>query len=549
MAGKREASSKSLGADEVIKKAKMESSNNREWNMDSSEELYFSDDEDEDGGSASENCDFPSSGSSEVDDSDVRPDIQILTVAELEKQMKNVVLQIQQKLCVSPSDALLLLNHFGWDTQKLLEMYYEEKRDEYFKKHGLPWNSEEVEDGSGDAKPRAVVRKGQEIECRICFLSFKIDESFEHPRCGHCFCSDCSYQYINTRISENGLQSSIQCPESKCNVLLKEDYIKNVMKADLEAVKRYDRLLINDYVTRNRHLEFCPGERCDAIWKLEADGVPWNFKEVGCNCKETFCFSCNKTWHFPLSCKLHQLWMKRLSDESENSSWIVANTKPCPKCTSSIQKNGGCNHMTCRKCHHQFCWLCLTAWNDHRDFYNCSRQPDAATNEAQAAARNHLQRFMFANERFLGHGHSYTLEKDLLKDSLFRMDQIRTVCKMEQLNDAAFYVDAIKALLICRKLLQYSFAFVFYLKREGEPQVEIFETNMINLHEAVEELSQHLDNERLAKDLGDKKEQVLNLTNFCKQRRKVLIDHVNEGYADANWRWVFRQDLAPGVTI
>ena len=29
--------------------------------------------------------------------------------------------------------------------------------------------------------------------------------------------------------------------------------------------------------------------------------------------------------------------------------WIISNTKPCPRCEAPIQKNEGCNHMTCRK--------------------------------------------------------------------------------------------------------------------------------------------------------------------------------------------------------
>jgi len=31
----------------------------------------------------------------------------------------------------------------------------------------------------------------------------------------------------------------------------------------------------------------------------------------------------------------------------------------CPRCQVCIEKNGGCNHMQCSKCKHDFCWMCL----------------------------------------------------------------------------------------------------------------------------------------------------------------------------------------------
>ena len=45
--------------------------------------------------------------------------------------------------------------------------------------------------------------------------------------------------------------------------------------------------------------------------------------------------------------------------------WIVAHTKQCPQCKSDIEKNQGCNHMTCKICNYQFCWMCLKSSSKH----------------------------------------------------------------------------------------------------------------------------------------------------------------------------------------
>jgi hypothetical protein len=40
-------------------------------------------------------------------------------------------------------------------------------------------------------------------------------------------------------------------------------------------------------------------------------------------------------------------WRQKCEDDSETKNWMQANTKPCPKCGKPVEKNGGCNLVTC----------------------------------------------------------------------------------------------------------------------------------------------------------------------------------------------------------
>jgi ariadne-1 len=67
-------------------------------------------------------------------------------------------------------------------------------------------------------------------------------------------------------------------------------------------------------------------------------------------------------------------------DDSE--IWVNLNTKPCPKCKVSIQKNQGCMHMTCSLCKHEFCWLCMGDHANHKAVtgrFLCNSYKDVVT--------------------------------------------------------------------------------------------------------------------------------------------------------------------------
>ena len=60
----------------------------------------------------------------------------------------------------------------------------------------------------------------------------------------------------------------------------------------------------------------------------------------------------------PITCVMLANWMDKCTSESGTANWLLVNTKKCPKCAVRIEKNQGCNHMTCRNkgCAYEFCW-------------------------------------------------------------------------------------------------------------------------------------------------------------------------------------------------
>ena len=47
----------------------------------------------------------------------------------------------------------------------------------------------------------------------------------------------------------------------------------------------------------------------------------------------------------------------------------AGNISFCPMCRTRIEKNKGCNHMTCAFCKYEFCWSCgASATNAERHF-------------------------------------------------------------------------------------------------------------------------------------------------------------------------------------
>merc|ERR1712142_1150576 len=171
--------------------------------------------------------------------------------------------------------------------------------------------------------------------------------------------------------------------------------------------ERYKHLCFLDYVRCHPNLRFCPGPNCDIVIKA-VESVPKNC--VCASCKARFCFKCGNSYHAPTDCETIRRWLTKCADDSETANYISAHTKDCPKCNICIEKNGGCNHMQCYNCKHDFCWMCLGDWRTHgSEYYECSRykeNPNIANESAHAQAREALKKYLHYFERWENHSRS-----------------------------------------------------------------------------------------------------------------------------------------------
>lgn len=89
-----------------------------------------------------------------------------------------------------------------------------------------------------------------------------------------------------------------------------------------------------------------------------------------CSCGYVMCVDCGQEAHSPASCRDITRWRELVSDETDASSirLLLSTTKKCPHCSAFIFRDGGCPHIRCAACKHEFCHVCRAAWTgyDHR---------------------------------------------------------------------------------------------------------------------------------------------------------------------------------------
>lgn len=297
-----------------------------------------------------------------------------------------------------------------------------------------------------------IVVENFSSNCEICydepFLSLKL--------CQHQYCEKCLQTFLTMKIDEGMDSGIIKCPAFKCNNLISDEIIQQIV---IQSVfEKYQHRILEDFIFMHLKLQNCPAPNCKVVIKLLDSTSP---SPVICLCGKEFCFHCDfEISHYPLPCKMLREFtslMSHFGKTPASSQWIQNNTKPCPKCRRPILKHDGCDHMNCSQCGHSYNWSSVTTHDSDKPFF-------VPSNEHQ------IELTMDAKRQKVEEGNSERFKKyDLEKFDTCTSKYVAALAmyriEMPKDGDVDYEVmNAVKALKKCNKLLVMSAVLEFFVE-------------------------------------------------------------------------------------
>uniref|UniRef100_A0ACD5XUB6 Uncharacterized protein n=1 Tax=Avena sativa TaxID=4498 RepID=A0ACD5XUB6_AVESA len=407
----------------------------------------------------------------------------VLTQNDLHGRQEEDIRQVSSVFSIPRGSACILLRQYKWNISKL--------SDEWFA------DEERVRTSVGLPAKGVILPDCQKLTCGICFEGYSTC-ALSSASCVHFYCPECWEGYISASINDGPGCLALQCPEPSCSAMVLEETINRLAK-DEDKVK-YKQLLLHSYIEDSKKIKWCPAPDCTYAVEFLGDG---NY-DVSCMCRFSFCWNCTEESHRPVSCETVSKWIFKKSAESGNMKWIIANSKPCPKCKRPIEKNHGCMHMTCRPpCNFQFCWLCLGAWSEHGNrttggYYACNRYESAKEqgiyDEAEAKreqAKNSLERYTHYYERWASNQTSrQKAQADLQKLESGNLAKLSDILGIPE-TQLKFIPEAWSQIVECRRVLKWTYAYGYYLDDKAKSEFFVYlqgeaESGLERLHKCAE---------------------------------------------------------------
>ncbi|KAH7336292.1 hypothetical protein BKA65DRAFT_552949 [Rhexocercosporidium sp. MPI-PUGE-AT-0058] len=202
-------------------------------------------------------------------------------------------------------------------------------------------------------------------ECPVCIEEL-IEDSFLHGKitssCLHkpTFCKNCLQRCVDTHIREHPW-SKVYCPE--CREIASDKEVQNL--ASNEAFEIYQR---NTAIAGIRFLPnfiMCLAPNCGSGQIHDVSDEQSIMTCSACGFKT--CTMHMMPYHEGQTCAEYDVVrQEQVSQEAASKKFLSEETKVCPGpgCgIHTIKAGNACDHITCKQCYFDYCWICLVPYD------------------------------------------------------------------------------------------------------------------------------------------------------------------------------------------
>ncbi|CAD8196662.1 unnamed protein product [Paramecium octaurelia] len=225
------------------------------------------------------------------------------------------------------------------------------------------------------------------LACLICGFNNKRLEKL--LGCEHQFCSVCYMMYLNERI-RNAQVNNIPCPQQGCREIFQDSVVQHSVTT--EMFKKFLNFKYKNEIQKDSNKKWCPVPDCQYYVERNPRS---NITQ--CKCGAQVCFNCGRLAHQNTRCENYQDLQFQYAQDAYN-------IKNCPDCNSPVEKNQGCNHMTCR-CGYEYCWVCMQHYHAYHYKYwsirGCAIWNDGIFKTRKVIEHTDLRRWVFFFPRLI----------------------------------------------------------------------------------------------------------------------------------------------------
>lgn len=183
--------------------------------------------------------------------------------------------------------------------------------------------------------------------------------------CGHVFCRDCVFQYIEHHLMARKVP--ISCPlkvESKCTGELEKRLVESILINNNDSSSSQDQR--TELYLKYRRIHSLSSDSsivlctlCDEVVKPPENTSSTSSTSRRCpSCAHVFC-AVHGDAHPDRPCADYELELSKTNGKDLFGS-LALNVKPCSHCGAFLEKFAGCDHVVCPSCHDDMCFYCGT---------------------------------------------------------------------------------------------------------------------------------------------------------------------------------------------